>query len=126
MARATEDWLDGAVDHHRPQVRLWAETGDTSEVCEGDVRDREADEGQKDGAAACRRQSGGYGHGFSRNRTPASDVEVSMDADERAAVVDEGFDPDNPAVMEAMARVREVLAHILPTTTVALAMLRFD
>lgn len=50
--------------------------------------------------------------GFSRNWTSAGDVEVGMDAEERAAIVDEGFDPDDPAVVEAMARVRALLARI--------------
>ncbi|WP_230591008.1 hypothetical protein, partial [Rhodococcoides fascians] len=35
-----------------------------------------------------------------------------MDAEERAAIVDEGFDPDDPAVVEAMLRVRALLAHV--------------
>ncbi|OZE35572.1 hypothetical protein CH259_16215 [Rhodococcus sp. 05-2254-4] len=35
-----------------------------------------------------------------------------MDAEERAAIVDEGFDPDDPAVVEAMLRVRADLRRL--------------
>lgn len=56
---------DGAVDHHGPQVCLRAESGYVGEVCECDVGDREADDGEEDGSFSGRRQSSGDGHGFS-------------------------------------------------------------
>lgn len=35
-----------------------------------------------------------------------------MDAEQRASIADEGFDPDNRAVVVAMLRMHELLAHI--------------
>nr|WP_181715720.1 hypothetical protein [Cryobacterium sp.]QJS06166.1 esterase/lipase-like protein [Cryobacterium sp.] len=34
-----------------------------------------------------------------------------MDPDERAAIVDEGYDPDDPAVLAELDHVRRVLAE---------------
>ncbi len=46
-----------------------------------------------------------------RNRTRRRCVELGMDPIERAAIVDEGYDPDDPAVHAALADVVRTLGE---------------
>jgi hypothetical protein len=45
-------------------------------------------------------------------RKPRGPVQAGMDEIERAAILDEGYDPDDPKVIAALDRVRAELAGV--------------
>jgi hypothetical protein len=53
-----------------------------------------------------------YGTETAGNQSGCFGVQVGMDEIERAAIRDEGYDPDNPAVLAALDQVRAELAAL--------------